>query len=189
MVSTRIQLLGGFGVVVDGTALPADRWSRRQVATFVKLLALAPDRRLHREQVIDALWPGVPVPDAGPRLHKVAHYARRALDDDDAVLLRNETVALLPDRDVDLPRARAGGLGGAMFAINVPSPDEAWEAGSLSEMPYAGPVDHAEATAFTAGASCSISVGLRKTSTNSLSRYQEFTNVRYMSITRLTRRE
>jgi membrane dipeptidase len=58
----------------------------------------------------------------------------------------------LPDRDVDLPRARAGGLGGAMFAINVPSPDEAWDPGSLSEMPYAGPVGHAEATAFTAGA-------------------------------------
>ena len=31
----------------------------------------------------------------------------------------------LPDRDVDLPRARAGGLGGAIFAINAPSPDDA----------------------------------------------------------------
>src|SRR5262249_6159706 len=74
----------------------------RQVATFVKLLALAPGRRLHREQVIDALWPGSSVRDAGPRLHKVAHYARRALDDDDAVLLRNEIVALLPERDVEV---------------------------------------------------------------------------------------
>jgi DNA-binding SARP family transcriptional activator len=102
VVSTRIQLLGGFGVVVDRAPVPEDRWSRRQVATFVKLLALAPGRRLHREQVIDALWPGVSVADAGPRLHKVAHYARRALDDDAAVLLRNETVALLPDRDVEV---------------------------------------------------------------------------------------
>lgn len=102
MVSTRIQLLGGFVVVVDDAPVPEDRWSRRQVATFVKLLALAPGRRLHREQVIDALWPGVPVPDAGPRLHKVAHYARRALDDDESVVLRNETVALLPGRDVEV---------------------------------------------------------------------------------------
>jgi len=94
--STRIQLLGGFEVVVDGAPVPADRWSRRQVATFVKLLALAPGRRLHREQVIDSLWPGVTVREAGPRLHKVAHYARRALDDDGAVLLRNDLVALLP---------------------------------------------------------------------------------------------
>jgi DNA-binding SARP family transcriptional activator/tetratricopeptide (TPR) repeat protein len=98
----RIQLLGEFVVVVDDEPVPAERWSRRQVATFVKLLALAPGRRLHREQVIEALWPGVSVRDAGPRLHKVAHYARRALEDDDAVLLRNELVALLPDRDVEV---------------------------------------------------------------------------------------
>ena len=26
----------------------------------------------------------------------------------------------LPDRQVDLPRARVGGLGGALFAINAP---------------------------------------------------------------------
>ncbi len=102
MTSTRIQLLGGFGVVVDDQPVPSDRWSRRQVATLVKLLALAPARRLHREQVIDALWPGAAVRDAGPRLHKVAHYARRALDDDDAVLLRNEVVALMPDREVEV---------------------------------------------------------------------------------------
>jgi DNA-binding SARP family transcriptional activator/DNA polymerase III delta prime subunit len=100
VVSSRIQLLGGFGVVIDDVTVPADRWSRRQVATFVKLLALAPGRRLHREQVIDALWPDAAVREAGPRLHKVAHYARRALDDEDAVLLRNELVALLPERDV-----------------------------------------------------------------------------------------
>jgi DNA-binding SARP family transcriptional activator len=102
VVSTRIQLLGGFSVVVDGEPVPGDRWSRRQVATFVKLLALAPDRRLHREQVIDALWPGSAIRDAGPRLHKVAHYTRRALDDEGAVLLRHEFVALLPDRDVEV---------------------------------------------------------------------------------------
>jgi membrane dipeptidase len=59
----------------------------------------------------------------------------------------------LPERDVDLPRARAGRLAGALFAINVPSPrDDAVVAGSLWALPYSDPVDHAEATAFTAGA-------------------------------------
>jgi DNA-binding SARP family transcriptional activator len=151
VVSTRIQLLGGFGVVVDGAAVPADRWSRRQVATFVKLLALSPGRRLHREQVIDALWPGVPVADAGPRLHKVAHYARRALDDDAAVLLRNETVALLPDRDVEVDvdvfreRARAAQTSGdratgaeAVAAYAGPllpdDPYETWAEGPRTEL-------------------------------------------------------
>jgi hypothetical protein len=45
----------------------------------VKLLALAPRHRLHREQVIDALWPDLP-PDAGAaNLRKAAHYRDRAL--------------------------------------------------------------------------------------------------------------
>ena len=51
----------------------------------MKLLALAPGRRLHREQVIDALWPDLPPTPPRPRLHKAAHYARRALGAPDAV--------------------------------------------------------------------------------------------------------
>jgi membrane dipeptidase len=58
----------------------------------------------------------------------------------------------LPERQLDLPRARAGGLGGGMFAINPPSPFDDAPGASLQDLPYAGPVDHAEATAFTAGA-------------------------------------
>ena len=54
---------------------------------------------MHREQVIDALWPGLSWEAAAPRLHKAAHYARRALDDPDAVVLRHELVALFPGRD------------------------------------------------------------------------------------------
>ena len=63
------------------------------------LLALARDRRMHREQVVDALWPGLSWDVAGPRLHKAAHYARRALGDPGAVVLRHELVALFPERD------------------------------------------------------------------------------------------
>jgi membrane dipeptidase len=59
----------------------------------------------------------------------------------------------LPGRDIDLPRARAGGLGGGLFAINAPSPSRPGDEGtSLAELPDFAPVDHAEATAFTAGA-------------------------------------
>ena len=53
----EIDLLGGFAVRIDGRAVPAAEWRRRQAAALVKLLALAPRRTLHREQVIDALWP------------------------------------------------------------------------------------------------------------------------------------
>jgi membrane dipeptidase len=58
----------------------------------------------------------------------------------------------LPGRDIDLPRARAGGLAGGLFAINAPSPRGLSGGGSLWDTPYSAPIDHAQATAFTAGA-------------------------------------
>ncbi|MET0999496.1 MAG: AAA family ATPase, partial [Marmoricola sp.] len=102
-MTISIRLLGGFDVTVDGSPVTAEQWARRQAATLVKVLALAPGRRLHREQVIEALWPGATVETAGPRLHKAAHYARRALGGEgSAVALRNEMVLLLPDREVSI---------------------------------------------------------------------------------------
>jgi DNA-binding SARP family transcriptional activator len=61
-VRVEIDLLGGFDVRVDGRGVPADTWrQRRGAAALVKLLALAPRRRLTRDRVLAALWPG-----AGP---------------------------------------------------------------------------------------------------------------------------
>jgi DNA-binding SARP family transcriptional activator/tetratricopeptide (TPR) repeat protein len=97
----EINVLGGFEVVVDGVPVPASAWPRPQAASLVKVLALAPNQHLHREQLIDRLWPELTVAEAAPRLHKLAHYARRALGDDrSAVVLRGETVTLLPDSHV-----------------------------------------------------------------------------------------
>ncbi len=96
-----IDMLGGFSVTVDDVAVPDDAWSRRHAAGLVKLLSLARGRRMHREQVFDALWPDVSVDAAGPRLHKAAHYARRALGGQaEALVLRNDVVTLLPGADV-----------------------------------------------------------------------------------------
>jgi DNA-binding SARP family transcriptional activator len=95
-----IRLLGGFEVSVDGAAIPDRRWSRRRAASLVKLLALAPGNRLHREQVIDILWPEDSPADAAPRLHKAAHYARKATGCRDAVVLRNDVVQLFPTAHV-----------------------------------------------------------------------------------------
>lgn len=96
----EIILLGGFAVLVDGSPVEADSWVRPQAASLVKVLALAPGHRLHREQLIDRLWPELTIADAAPRLHKLAHYARRALGDRTAVVLRDEAVSLLPDAEV-----------------------------------------------------------------------------------------
>ena len=131
----RIDMLGGFSVTVEGVAVAEDAWSRRQAAGLVKLLSLARGRRLHREQVIDALWPDVSVEAAGPRLHKAAHYARRALGDHPQVLvLRHDFVTLLPDAEVssDVLRFRSE----AEAAIGESSPEGAETALAA----YAGPL-------------------------------------------------
>jgi DNA-binding SARP family transcriptional activator/tetratricopeptide (TPR) repeat protein len=98
-MGVQVGLLGGFRVTRDDVLVASDAWGRRQAAQLVQILALTRARQMHREQVIDTLWPGLSWDDAAPRLHKAAHYARRALDDPAAVVLRHELVALFPGRD------------------------------------------------------------------------------------------
>jgi len=101
----EVRLLGDFEVRVDAHPVTSARWSRRHSVALVKLLALTPGRRLHREQVIDALWPDVDPRDAAPRLHKAAHYARRALGHRDAVVLSDDIVRLYPHSEVQVDAA------------------------------------------------------------------------------------
>jgi len=49
----QIRLLGGFGVERDGRPLHATSWRLRKARTLVKLLALTPDQRLHRDVLLD----------------------------------------------------------------------------------------------------------------------------------------
>jgi DNA-binding SARP family transcriptional activator len=92
-------MLGRFEVTVDGRAVPATEW-RRHAAALVKVLALAPGRRLHREQVIDAIWPDDSLEQAVPKLHKAAHFARKATNTANAIELRADVVALFPGTQV-----------------------------------------------------------------------------------------
>jgi DNA-binding SARP family transcriptional activator len=101
-LNVDIQMMGDFAVTVDGARTPAEGWRRRQAAALVKLLAVAPNRRLHRERVIDALWPELSVDEAAPRLHKAAFYARRALGVQDGVTLSDDSVVLLPSSHVNV---------------------------------------------------------------------------------------
>lgn len=95
-----VTLLGQFAVRVDGEPVPPHRWARRHSAALVKLLALTPSRGLHRERVLDTLWPDLPLADSAPRLHKAAHYARRALGSRDALVLGADSVRLCPADEV-----------------------------------------------------------------------------------------
>jgi DNA-binding SARP family transcriptional activator/pimeloyl-ACP methyl ester carboxylesterase len=92
----EIRVLGGFEVSVDGRRVPAEGWRQRRACELVKLLALAPRHRLHREQVVDALWPDLPPGAGAANLRKAAHHARAALGSKEAVVLRADHVSLWP---------------------------------------------------------------------------------------------
>src|SRR5438874_10092893 len=51
--SLSIHLLGGFRVTVSSRTIGASEWPLRKAKTLVKLLALAPDHRMHRLQIMD----------------------------------------------------------------------------------------------------------------------------------------
>ena len=73
-------LLGQFRVVVNGRLVTQRQWTRRKPALLVKLVALQPHHQIHREQLIELLWPDSD-PEAGSNnLHKAIHLARHALE-------------------------------------------------------------------------------------------------------------
>jgi hypothetical protein len=76
----RIWLLGGFRVSVGSRTIHHDEWRLRKAASLLKLLALAPSHRLHREQVMDLLWPDSGRRAASNSLRKTLHAARKVLD-------------------------------------------------------------------------------------------------------------
>jgi DNA-binding SARP family transcriptional activator/tetratricopeptide (TPR) repeat protein len=107
----HVTLLGRFAVTVGGVPVAEAGWKRRHAAAVVKVLALAPGRRLHREQVIDLVWPDDTIAEAVPKLHKAAHFARRAIGVPDSVVLRGDQVVLYPGGSVTVDAVQFEDLG------------------------------------------------------------------------------
>jgi len=76
----RLRMLGGFSVERADVGQAVSGWPRRSAKTLIKLLAVQPGHALHREQVIDVLWPKVDAEAAANSLGKALHAARRALE-------------------------------------------------------------------------------------------------------------
>src|SRR4051812_12233927 len=77
----HVRLLGGFDVSAAGRTVPANAWRLRKARTLVKLLALEPGHAVHRDQVIDALWPDLGTDAGRNNLHQVVFSARKALSE------------------------------------------------------------------------------------------------------------
>jgi len=99
----RVRLLGGFKASVGPRAVEGDAWRLKKAAGLVKLLALAPGHRLHREQAMDALWPDLGKKAASNNLRQALHAARKALDPTAGsryLASQEESLALCPSGDV-----------------------------------------------------------------------------------------
>ncbi|WP_432479645.1 ATP-binding protein [Nocardioides sp. GXQ0305] len=130
----QVRLLGRFEVEVEGRPVPAPAWRRQSASRLVALLAIQPSHRLHREQVIDALWPDLPPETGAARLHAASSYARTALDDRRTIVVSKGSVTLLPGADVEVDVARFETAADA--ALEQDSPRAAAAAAAL----YAGPL-------------------------------------------------
>jgi DNA-binding SARP family transcriptional activator len=64
---------------VAGEPVPEAVWRLKRAAAIVKLLALEPTHRLHREQLTDTLWPELDPAAAANNLRVVLHHARQGL--------------------------------------------------------------------------------------------------------------
>jgi predicted ATPase len=100
MSNVGVSLLGGFGAMVDGVPVPESAWRLKKARELVKLLALAPGHRLHREQVMDVLWRDREPAAAANNLHQAVYVARRALDQR-AIVVGEELLSLAAEVDVD----------------------------------------------------------------------------------------
>ncbi len=80
--TARIFLLGRFSVEVGGKPIPAASWTKRRPIEVLAALALAPGRLLHREELVDRLWPDKDLEAGANNLHRALHDLRRVANTD-----------------------------------------------------------------------------------------------------------
>jgi DNA-binding SARP family transcriptional activator len=101
-----VGLLGGLRVERAGIAISDVAWQRRGAKRLIKLLATCPSHAIHREQILEILWPNAHVDSARNDLAKALHAARRAVEperlprDDSAYLRVRDDMIILDTNHV-----------------------------------------------------------------------------------------
>lgn len=90
----RIYLLGRFAVEYAGKPVAQSAWKRRRPVELLTSLALAPGFLMHREEIIDRLWPDKDLDAGANNLYRTLHQVRRATGDD-AVCVERGVVRLV----------------------------------------------------------------------------------------------
>lgn len=75
----QIFTLGKFGLTANGQGIALEKWKRRQAETLLKLLVTHLDRPVHRERILDCLWPDVDEERGWGRLKVTMYYLRTQL--------------------------------------------------------------------------------------------------------------
>ena len=75
----QIYMLGKFALVANEQGIAIDKWKRRQAITLLKILASQLDRPVHRERILDYLWPDVDEERGWGRLKVTMYYLRTQL--------------------------------------------------------------------------------------------------------------
>lgn len=87
-----VHSLGRFHVHFQGRRLATDRWVRKQAVTVLKVLLTYRGRPVHREYLMELLWPGQPPEPSWNRLKSIISLVRqefRSVGVPDHVLQRN----------------------------------------------------------------------------------------------------
>ena len=76
----QIYLLGSFRLLVKDLVVLNGAWKKRKAKLLVQILALQPAYELHRERLIEMLFPETDEKTASARFYRVLYEARRALE-------------------------------------------------------------------------------------------------------------
>ncbi len=125
----EIQVLGGFFSSCRWGVSRLACWRRDRAAALVKLLAVTPQHRIHREQVVEIFWPETDSETAGAALRKAVHFARKALGHNDLIATNGDILALAPSADlvIDAETFEAA----ARAALRQPTPEGCGAAADL----------------------------------------------------------
>ncbi|MCC6747962.1 MAG: response regulator [Deltaproteobacteria bacterium] len=76
----ELRCLGPFAVYLRGQPIAADAFTRSKALLLLKLLAMKRGAPVHREVLLEQLWPGVAPETGANRLHGVVHDLRSVIE-------------------------------------------------------------------------------------------------------------
>lgn len=131
--SARVFLFGRFAVEVGGRTVPAASWRKRRPIEVLAALALAPGRVLHREELIDRMWPDKDLEAGANNLHRALHDLRRVVEFD-IVTLDRGVARLAEDVWVDVEAFEQGAASSTTDALSQAV--ELYQGALLPDDPY-----------------------------------------------------